>query len=177
MKKGEVALLTIAPEYAFCSSESRDELVAVRPNSSVYYEVELVSFDKAVKFTTKESAFEMVMAFEKASGVGGSFHVRGEGHIIGPSPVECVPYEGVSWSCLVLDLALWVPLACYGERGHFVLWCSCWVYPEGWVVGHRLYVEGLRLMDLPEMDVALLVFKDDSEEEKVMNSKGMVMFC
>ncbi|KAG9144317.1 hypothetical protein Leryth_019415 [Lithospermum erythrorhizon] len=26
MKKGEVALLTIAPEYAFGSSESRDEM-------------------------------------------------------------------------------------------------------------------------------------------------------
>ncbi|GAA0172547.1 hypothetical protein LIER_26352 [Lithospermum erythrorhizon] len=35
MKKGEVALLTIAPEYVFGSSESWDELVAVPPNSTV----------------------------------------------------------------------------------------------------------------------------------------------
>lgn len=46
MKKGELALLTIAPEYAFGSSESQQELAVVPPNSTVYYEIELVSFDK-----------------------------------------------------------------------------------------------------------------------------------
>ena len=46
MKKGEVALLTIAPEYAFGSSESQQELAVVPPNSTVYFEVELVSFEK-----------------------------------------------------------------------------------------------------------------------------------
>ncbi|GAV70772.1 LOW QUALITY PROTEIN: FKBP_C domain-containing protein/Ribosomal_S8e domain-containing protein/TPR_2 domain-containing protein/TPR_11 domain-containing protein [Cephalotus follicularis] len=46
MKKGEVALLTIAPEYAFGSSESQQELAVVPPNATVYYEVELVSFGK-----------------------------------------------------------------------------------------------------------------------------------
>ncbi|KAL0436199.1 UNVERIFIED_CONTAM: Peptidyl-prolyl cis-trans isomerase FKBP65 [Sesamum radiatum] len=46
MKKGEEALLTIAPEYAFGSSESKQELASVPANSTVYYEVELVSFVK-----------------------------------------------------------------------------------------------------------------------------------
>ncbi|EYU39186.1 hypothetical protein MIMGU_mgv1a003614mg [Erythranthe guttata] len=46
MKKGEVALLKIAPEYAFGSSESKQELAIVPPNSTVYYEAELVSFVK-----------------------------------------------------------------------------------------------------------------------------------
>lgn len=46
MKKGEVALLTIAPEYAFGSVESKQDLAVVPPNSTVFYEVELVSFDK-----------------------------------------------------------------------------------------------------------------------------------
>ncbi|XP_027929377.1 peptidyl-prolyl cis-trans isomerase FKBP62-like [Vigna unguiculata] len=46
MKNGEVALLTIAPEYAFGSSESQQELAVVPPNSTVYFEVELVSFEK-----------------------------------------------------------------------------------------------------------------------------------
>ncbi|XP_038899656.1 peptidyl-prolyl cis-trans isomerase FKBP62-like [Benincasa hispida] len=46
MKKGEIALLTIAPEYAFGSSESQQDLAVVPPNSTVYYEVELVAFDK-----------------------------------------------------------------------------------------------------------------------------------
>ncbi|PIA25735.1 hypothetical protein AQUCO_10800020v1 [Aquilegia coerulea] len=46
MKKGEVALLTIDPEYAFGSSESKQDLAVVPPNSTVYYEVELESFVK-----------------------------------------------------------------------------------------------------------------------------------
>ncbi|OVA08660.1 Peptidyl-prolyl cis-trans isomerase [Macleaya cordata] len=46
MKKGEVALLTIAPEYAFGSLESQQELAVVPPGSTVVYEVELVSFVK-----------------------------------------------------------------------------------------------------------------------------------
>ncbi|CAA3001411.1 peptidyl-prolyl cis-trans isomerase FKBP62-like [Olea europaea subsp. europaea] len=46
MKKGEVALLTITPEYAFGSSESRQELAVIPPNSTVYYDIELVSFEK-----------------------------------------------------------------------------------------------------------------------------------
>lgn len=46
MKKGEVALVTIAPEYAFSSVESKQDLALVPPNSTVYYEVELVSFVK-----------------------------------------------------------------------------------------------------------------------------------
>ncbi|XP_038693876.1 peptidyl-prolyl cis-trans isomerase FKBP62-like isoform X2 [Tripterygium wilfordii] len=46
MKKGELSLVTIAPEYAFGSSESQQELAVVPPNATVYYEVELVSFVK-----------------------------------------------------------------------------------------------------------------------------------
>ncbi|XP_077250245.1 peptidyl-prolyl cis-trans isomerase FKBP62-like [Tasmannia lanceolata] len=46
MKKGEIGLVTISPEYAFGSSESKNELAVVPPNSTVSYEVELVSFVK-----------------------------------------------------------------------------------------------------------------------------------
>ncbi|RWR74635.1 peptidyl-prolyl isomerase-like protein [Cinnamomum micranthum f. kanehirae] len=46
MKKGEVALVTIAPEYAFSFVESKQDLAVVPPNSTVFYEVELVSFVK-----------------------------------------------------------------------------------------------------------------------------------
>lgn len=41
-----MVLLTIAPEYGFGSSESKQELATVPPNSTLYYEVELVSFEK-----------------------------------------------------------------------------------------------------------------------------------
>lgn len=46
MKKGEMALMTISPEYAFGASESKQDLATVPPNATVYYEVELVSFVK-----------------------------------------------------------------------------------------------------------------------------------
>lgn len=46
MKKGEIALVTIQPEYAFGQSEIQEELAIVPSNSTVYYEVELLSFEK-----------------------------------------------------------------------------------------------------------------------------------
>ncbi|KAL5232564.1 hypothetical protein ABZP36_031340 [Zizania latifolia] len=46
MKKSEVALVTIPPEYAFGSTESKQDLAVVPPNSTVIYEIELVSFVK-----------------------------------------------------------------------------------------------------------------------------------
>ncbi|CAL9242391.1 unnamed protein product [Arabidopsis halleri] len=46
MKKGEVALVTIEPEYAFGSTGSLHELAVVPPNSTVNYEVDLVTFEK-----------------------------------------------------------------------------------------------------------------------------------
>ncbi|CAL0306337.1 unnamed protein product [Lupinus luteus] len=46
MKKGEIALVIIQPEYAFVPSGSPQELATVPPNATVYYEVELLSFVK-----------------------------------------------------------------------------------------------------------------------------------
>jgi len=46
MKKGEVALARIPPEHAFGSAETKQDLAVVPPNSTVFYEVELVSFEK-----------------------------------------------------------------------------------------------------------------------------------
>ncbi|CAE5972171.1 unnamed protein product [Arabidopsis arenosa] len=46
MKKGELALVVIDPEYAFGSNESQQELAVVPPNSTVTYEVDLLTFDK-----------------------------------------------------------------------------------------------------------------------------------
>ncbi|XP_042042379.1 peptidyl-prolyl cis-trans isomerase FKBP62-like isoform X2 [Salvia splendens] len=46
MKKGEVSLVIILPEYAFGQSDSTQELAVVPGNSTVHYEVEMVSFVK-----------------------------------------------------------------------------------------------------------------------------------
>ncbi|XP_051203066.1 70 kDa peptidyl-prolyl isomerase [Lolium perenne] len=46
MKKGEIALVTIPPEYAYGSTESKQDLAVIPANSTLIYEVELVSFVK-----------------------------------------------------------------------------------------------------------------------------------
>lgn len=46
MKKREVALITIQPEYGFGSSDSQQESAIVPANSTLCYEVEMVSFVK-----------------------------------------------------------------------------------------------------------------------------------
>ncbi|XP_059298484.1 peptidyl-prolyl cis-trans isomerase FKBP62-like [Lycium ferocissimum] len=46
MKKGEIAVIIIQPEYAFGASDTPQELAVVPGNSIVYYEVEMVSFVK-----------------------------------------------------------------------------------------------------------------------------------
>ncbi|RZC47205.1 hypothetical protein C5167_040166 [Papaver somniferum] len=65
MKKGEVALVTIEPEYAFGSSESQQELAVVPPGSTVYYEVELVSFVKDKESWDMDNAEKIVAAGRK----------------------------------------------------------------------------------------------------------------
>ncbi|KAH9297279.1 hypothetical protein KI387_028961, partial [Taxus chinensis] len=49
MKKGEVALITIYPEYGFGNVEVQRDLAVVPPNSILIYEVEMVSFTKEKK--------------------------------------------------------------------------------------------------------------------------------
>ena len=70
MKKGEIALVTIHPQYAFGSSDSSQDLAVVPANSTVYYEVELVSFVKVclkysfvTKFLTRERLIELIPTF------------------------------------------------------------------------------------------------------------------
>ncbi|XP_076951591.1 70 kDa peptidyl-prolyl isomerase-like [Bidens hawaiensis] len=46
MKKGEVSMLTIHPDYAFGLTESHQDFATVPANCTVYYDVELVSFEK-----------------------------------------------------------------------------------------------------------------------------------
>uniref|UniRef100_A0A2P2PIR3 peptidylprolyl isomerase n=1 Tax=Rhizophora mucronata TaxID=61149 RepID=A0A2P2PIR3_RHIMU len=46
MKKGEVGLIIIQPEYAFGPSESQQELAIIPANSTLQYEVEMISFTK-----------------------------------------------------------------------------------------------------------------------------------
>ncbi|KAL2239665.1 peptidyl-prolyl cis-trans isomerase FKBP62 [Sesamum indicum] len=65
MKKGEAALLTVAPEYAFGSSESQQELARVPPNSTLCYDVELVSFVKEKESWDMDTAEKIEAAGKK----------------------------------------------------------------------------------------------------------------
>lgn len=46
MKKGEVAVVRISPEYGFGGAETKRDLGTVPPNSTLIYELELVEFSK-----------------------------------------------------------------------------------------------------------------------------------
>ncbi|KAL0389890.1 UNVERIFIED_CONTAM: Peptidyl-prolyl cis-trans isomerase FKBP65 [Sesamum calycinum] len=54
MKKGEEALLTIAPEYAFGSSESKQELATVPPNSTVTMKLNLSLLSREIEAAGKK---------------------------------------------------------------------------------------------------------------------------
>ncbi|KAK9281012.1 hypothetical protein L1049_003904 [Liquidambar formosana] len=77
MKKGEVALLTIAQEYAFGLSEFQQELAVVPQNSTVCYEVELVSFVKE-KESWDMNTQEKIEAAGKKKEEGNAFFKAGK---------------------------------------------------------------------------------------------------
>lgn len=61
MKKGEIALITVQPEYAFGPSKSQQELAIVPGNSTVYYEIEMLAFTKvSVQFSLDSKCFAFV---------------------------------------------------------------------------------------------------------------------
>ncbi|RWR80744.1 peptidyl-prolyl isomerase-like protein isoform X1 [Cinnamomum micranthum f. kanehirae] len=75
MKKGEVALVTIAPEYAYSSTESTQDLAVVPPNSTVNYEVERVSFEKDKESWDMNNAEKIEAAGKKKEEGNASFNV------------------------------------------------------------------------------------------------------
>lgn len=77
MKKGEMAVLTIQPEYAFGQSESSQELAVVPRNSVVYYEVEMVSFIKE-KESWDMSTEEKISSAEKKKEEGNIWFRNGK---------------------------------------------------------------------------------------------------
>ncbi|XAR48782.1 Peptidylprolyl isomerase [Bertholletia excelsa] len=68
MKKGEIALVTIEPNYAFGSSESCQELAIIPANSTVYYEVEMVSFVKGKESWEMYTSEKIEAACKKEEG-------------------------------------------------------------------------------------------------------------
>ncbi|KAL8232941.1 hypothetical protein R6Q57_002719 [Mikania cordata] len=78
MKKGEVALLTIAPEYAFGSTGSEQDLGVVPPNATVIYEIVLVSFVKDKESWDMNTTQEKVEAAGKKKEEGNAFFKAGK---------------------------------------------------------------------------------------------------
>uniref|UniRef100_A0A0E0P7R0 peptidylprolyl isomerase n=1 Tax=Oryza rufipogon TaxID=4529 RepID=A0A0E0P7R0_ORYRU len=66
MKKGEVALVRLPPQHAFGSTETKQDLAVVPANSTVWYEVELVSFEKEKEsWDLKDNAEKIEAAAKK----------------------------------------------------------------------------------------------------------------
>lgn len=77
MKKGEIAQITIHPDYAFGASESQQELATVPANSTVIYEVEMVSFTKE-KESWEMSTAEKIEAAAKKKEEGNALFKAGK---------------------------------------------------------------------------------------------------
>ncbi|OAY51239.1 peptidyl-prolyl cis-trans isomerase FKBP62 [Manihot esculenta] len=77
MKKGEIALITVQPEYAFGTFESQQELATVPANSTVYYEVEMISFTKE-KESWEMNTQEKIEAAGKKKEEGNIFFKAGK---------------------------------------------------------------------------------------------------
>lgn len=78
MKKGEVALARIPPERAFGSTETKLDLAVVPANSRVYYEVELVSFEKEKESWDLKSNTEKIEAAAKKKDEGNVWFKMGK---------------------------------------------------------------------------------------------------
>ncbi|MCO5564326.1 hypothetical protein L7F22_017986 [Adiantum nelumboides] len=76
MKKGEIASITITPEYGFGAVETKRDLAVVPPNSTLVYEVELVSFAKEKDFW-QMNATEKLEAAAKKKEEGNAFFKAG----------------------------------------------------------------------------------------------------
>ncbi|KAG8063918.1 hypothetical protein GUJ93_ZPchr0004g39060 [Zizania palustris] len=78
MKKGEVALVRIPSEHAFGSAETKQDLAVVPANSTVLYEVELVSFDKEKESWDLKSNAEKIEAAAKKKDEGNLWFKMGK---------------------------------------------------------------------------------------------------
>ncbi|VAH31593.1 unnamed protein product [Triticum turgidum subsp. durum] len=78
MKKGEVASARIPPEHAFGSTETKLDLAVVPPNSTVFYEVEIVSFDKEKESWDLKSNAEKIEAAAKKKDEGNAWFKMGK---------------------------------------------------------------------------------------------------
>eukprot|EP00253_Pinus_taeda_P011900 PITA_11900 len=57
MKKGEIAIVTIFPEYGYKDTQTQRDLAVVPSHSALIYEIELISFIKAAKCIEFDNAF------------------------------------------------------------------------------------------------------------------------
>lgn len=78
MKKGEVALARVPPEQAFGSVETNQDLATVPPNSTVLYEVELVSFEKEKESWDLKTNIEKIEAAAKKKDEGNVWFKMGK---------------------------------------------------------------------------------------------------
>ncbi|XP_037485333.1 70 kDa peptidyl-prolyl isomerase-like [Triticum dicoccoides] len=78
MKKGEVASARIPPEHAFGSTETKLDLAVVPPNSTVFYEVELVSFEKEKESWDLKSNSEKIEAASEKKDEGNAWFKMGK---------------------------------------------------------------------------------------------------
>eukprot|EP00253_Pinus_taeda_P013632 PITA_13632 len=68
MKKGEIAIVTIFPEYGYKDTQTQRDLAVVPPHSTLIYEIELISFIKEKESWDMDTAEKIEAAGKKEDG-------------------------------------------------------------------------------------------------------------
>eukprot|EP00898_Chlorokybus_atmophyticus_P000263 jgi/Chlat1/1237/Chrsp115S00751 len=95
MKKGQHVLLTVAPEYGYGVQETAGPLATIPANSTLQYEVEMVSFVKAKESWEMDTAEKLEQAAKKKE-EGNAFYKAGKLDLAAKryeQAIKCVEYD------------------------------------------------------------------------------------
>eukprot|EP00253_Pinus_taeda_P010812 PITA_10812 len=68
MKKGEISIVTIFPEYGYKDTQTQRDLAVVPPHSTLIYEIELISFIKEKESWDMDTTEKIEVAGKKEDG-------------------------------------------------------------------------------------------------------------
>eukprot|EP00253_Pinus_taeda_P010337 PITA_10337 len=101
MKKGEIAIVTIFPEYGYKDTQTQRDLAVVPPHSTLIYEIELVSFIKEKESWDMDTAEKIEAAGKKKEDGNALFRAgkylraskKYDKAILSGSAAKCIEYD------------------------------------------------------------------------------------
>eukprot|EP00253_Pinus_taeda_P020006 PITA_20006 len=101
MKKGEIAIVTIFPEYGYKDTQTQRDLAVVPPHSTLIYEIELISFIKEKESWDMDTAEKIEAAGKKKEDGNALFRAgkylraskKYDKAILSGSAAKCIEYD------------------------------------------------------------------------------------